>query len=483
MRFIDNFKIHYPAVEAGLNKKAFSEFSGSLKKYQHDLPDSFLYLYKEYDGENSRTPGIFAGFSWMSNAQIVADQAILANTISEKYSNLPHQIQEVAYADYWIPFAHDHSGSYLAVDVNPGTKGNKGQVISLDRNSDEVYVIAKSFDDFCHFIFESIANEKIIIEQEDENLLCFWKSGHLFNDLNVLHASTNSENIVLTGYWRDYFKNKSKDSKIAISDLEKISQLVVNERNTDYKGPVSFDILRYCTNLTELICHSNSVVSFESLTALSKLKKFYVRSAAFTKDSLTYLSKCTSLKDLGLISMNLDSFAQLAGLPIKTLALVNSQLEDFDSILLLKDLSELRIEGLYANSYTVIGNLKKLKILNFKNVNLANLDFLKGMKLAELRVNNIAVDNQYDALVASIDSLKETDWPFSDISLLQSNSTLNSIGINAKTLCNIEALRDTNISSITVFNATSEENAKTIIDQVEQYKKLSSYGFECGWKH
>lgn len=483
MHFIDNFKSHYPAIEAGLNKKAFSEFSGSLKKYQHDLPDSFLYLYKEYDGENSHAPGIFAGFSWMCNAQIVADQTILANAISEKYSNLPHQIQEVAYADYWIPFAHDHSGSYLAIDVNPGAKGNKGQVISLDRNSDEVYVIAKSFDDFCNFVLQSIANEKIVIEQEDEGLIFCWKSGHLFNDLNFLHTPAINGYVELAGYWREYFKNKSQDNKIAISELEKISQLVVNDRNTAYKGPVSFDIFRYCPNLTELVCHSNSVVSFEFLTDLSKLKKFYVKSTAFTENSLKYLSACSSLKDLGLISMSLGSLGELSALPIKTLALVNTQIDDIDSIILLKDLSELRVEGLQAESFDFISNLKKLKILNFQKVNIANFDFLQGLKLTEFRVNNIAVDNQYDALVASIDLLKETDWPFSDISVLQSNSTLNSIGVNAKTLCNVEALRDTNISSITVFNATSEENAKTIINQIEQYKKLSCYGFECSWRN
>lgn len=482
MNFIAHLKKYYPELDGCLNKSE-QEFGEEWERYQDDLPESFLNLYNEYDGENNQTPGIFAGFSWMSRAEVSRAQQLLADTsTTERYSNLSDQIQASPYRSAWIPFAHDYGGSYLAIDLEPGKQGTKGQIISLDRDSDEVYVVADSFDLFCQFIFESIANGKIIIEKNNGRLSFCWQSGHLLNDINSLHAVETNQTILLTGYWREYFKNKIKDDHIAISELEKLSQLVVNDRGT-YKGPISFDILRHCTNLTELICHSNDVISFEPMAGLSKLKKFYVRSSAFTEESLRIVSACSSLRELGLISMHLDSLETLASLPIKILAIINTQIQQPESILLLKDLSELRIEAMAANSYDFISNLKKLKTLDLKKVSITNVGFLKNMKLTDLKINDIPVDNQYDELIANMPSLKETDWPFADLSVLRGKLSFKSIGIDLKKMQHPEALKETAITAVTLVNTTSEAETKSAIEMINQYRNLSSYGWTCNWKN
>ena len=64
----------------------------------------------------------------------------------------------------WIPLAQSPaSANYLGIDLNPGPKGTKGQVIYFGRDVEAKCVLGASFTDFLEFIVEEMEAGRITI--------------------------------------------------------------------------------------------------------------------------------------------------------------------------------------------------------------------------------------------------------------------------------------------------------------------------------
>ncbi|UZW13268.1 hypothetical protein OSC52_15650 [Clostridium pasteurianum] len=81
-----------------------------------------------------------------------------------------------------------------------------------------------------------------------------------------------------------------------------------------------------------------------------------------------------------------------------------------------------------------------------------------------------------------MEKLKELIYPIRDMKIIKNCINLRTIGVDASKLENLEYIRGLNITSITIFNATSEENAQAVVSEFKKYCKLQSYGWQQTWK-
>lgn len=72
------------------------------------------------------------------------------------YSSVPENAVKCLYSNpKWIPIAHDHSGNYIGVDLDPAEKGVAGQIINFGRDENEKYVFANSLTQFLELLIEN----------------------------------------------------------------------------------------------------------------------------------------------------------------------------------------------------------------------------------------------------------------------------------------------------------------------------------------
>lgn len=193
-RFIKELEKYYPDVVSRLNYPGDGE---TIKKIEEEigekLPESFKKLYQEFDGEDKNFYiGIILGFSLMSAASILEEIRLLkeynVNTVMKSKSEDAISENEIG-KRIIVPFAFDASRCYIALDLTPGQKGKKGQVITLDFDYKCSFLIADSLEEFYDFIIKMLEEEKCWVENGDEDEEYFeFESGHFFNNLEKLLA-------------------------------------------------------------------------------------------------------------------------------------------------------------------------------------------------------------------------------------------------------------------------------------------------------
>jgi hypothetical protein len=70
---------------------------------------------------------------------------------------------------HWIPFADDAGGNFLAIDMDPGPRGFKGQVINFGRDEVNQYALAPDVSSFIAWIAGELARGNHRIEDEDDH--------------------------------------------------------------------------------------------------------------------------------------------------------------------------------------------------------------------------------------------------------------------------------------------------------------------------
>ena len=121
---------------------------------------------------------------------------------------------------------------------------------------------------------------------------------------------------------------------------------------------------------------------------------------------------------------------------------------------------------------------KSLKVLEIDKMKIKDLDFLQYLKkLTKFKMEDRAENEEGLVYIKSLPNIKEFEYPVGDMSLYSDCEKLEHIGIDAAHFKNPEELKDSNVSSVMVFNAISEKEAKNVIKQVEEYISLSSYGY------
>ena len=143
------------------------------------LPESFKQYLRTFNGQaQSDSPHYFMGYNLLlPTDEIIETYRMLVEdfegeSIADELN--PNKIQPVLWDKGWIPFTDFEATTRMCIDLNPATKGVKGQVIMLypgiDYQSDEV-VLANSFEEFTQKIWNILdakdySFEEGIIEQD-----------------------------------------------------------------------------------------------------------------------------------------------------------------------------------------------------------------------------------------------------------------------------------------------------------------------------
>jgi len=165
------------SLRPGVDATALADFERALvQEIDRGLPDDLKALYLEHDGQDSATySGLFFGLAFLPLAE--------ARTVWEGLRDLaqgapglrfepegevypPNAIRPEYVNNGRVPFAHDWSGSYLAVDLLPGPEGQVGQVINFADGFDK-YVVAPSLSAFLDWMLDQyrVGNYRISVTE------------------------------------------------------------------------------------------------------------------------------------------------------------------------------------------------------------------------------------------------------------------------------------------------------------------------------
>ena len=182
--FFEILSQYLPNAANAFGTPANSEILDKMNKIvMNKLPKDFLDFYRTANGE-AEYIGSILGFELMPIENIMGEHEFLRKYPKKFISYQRGKIKEGRYNSMWLPIASDGGGSFLAIDLDPGTEGNVGQIITLDRESNISYVIAASFRELLlDVIPKEFANGNFDVDDEDKPEALEWVDGHYFNHI------------------------------------------------------------------------------------------------------------------------------------------------------------------------------------------------------------------------------------------------------------------------------------------------------------
>lgn len=449
------------------------------------MPEYFRKLYLNHNGEGERVFGVMSGFRLMNIGAIIREWKALQESAYEIISSKSGLINEGECKQGWIPFAEDCGGSFLVMDLEPGVKGFYGKIITIDRNSDISHVISESLEKFFDFIETSFKNGNLNTREDEDIRVIEWKNGHLFDDVIALTGTTIENNIIpLSGFWQEYFDGEILNGCVSTETLAKKRMVYIKSDMAKKYGAISLDILKEMKNLKELIIHAEEVCSFEPIKNIPSLTKLVIGCKSFMESDLEYLVNLQELKQLTFVKLSLNDVHILNEIKtLKCLRLYKINSLNSSSIGCLNNLTELSLEDIDVGDLSYLSNLNKLIKLELKNVVIPNLEFLHGLKnLTILETDTKANDESHIRSFGEMHNLKELVYPVRDLKTIKNCIQLKRIGVDALKFNSLEEITSLNIIDITIFNATSKENAESVVSEFKKYFKIQSYGWKATWK-
>lgn len=162
----------------GCSEAEIAEFERLVGR---DFPESLKALYRWHDGQRGDADtGPFFGLHFLSltgarahweSWKKVVDEASPDDMkdLSEFCTSATPGAVKALYANtYWIPFAYDHGGNHLGVDLDPGENGTLGQVINFGRDEENKYVLASSMAAFLEWLVDQLESGNAAIAEEDD---------------------------------------------------------------------------------------------------------------------------------------------------------------------------------------------------------------------------------------------------------------------------------------------------------------------------
>lgn len=483
--FIKKIKRYVPNIEeylyAPVENKKIDELEVISGK---SIPEDFRKLYLEHNGENEMVFGVMAGFRWMNMESIISNWKLLQNSAYNITSALDGIIQDGEFKKGWIPFAEDCGGSFLVIDLEPGIKGRYGQIITIDHDSSISYVVAENVQRFLEFIEKNFENGDLAAWKDDDIKIINWKQGHLFDNVMVLNnAMIKKTNFPVSGFWAEYYKEDIVEGCISTEKLAKKKMVFIKKEISNKYGEISLDILTNMINLTELIIHDDRISDFGQIENIPSLKKLVIRSKSFQENDLEYISRLKQLKELTLVNLTLNDIGILQNIrTLKCLRLVKINKLDCRCIGSLKSLTELSLENIKCDDLSYLSSLEKLTKLVLQEINIPSLRFLRYLKkLTIFETDRGTQDESEISVFEKMNNLKTLIYPIGDIKFISKCVKLQAIGVDAVRLRGLEWLDNLNITDITIFNASSEAHAKSIVLDLEKHCRLRSYGWRQTW--
>lgn len=116
------------------------------------IPDELLKMLLLHNGEDNGDISLFFDMSFMSIDRIIQQVQFsreLKNESQKEVLSKPSEfIQTKYYSEKWIPVFTDNAGNYLSIDMDPGIRGTKNQIIIHGRDYDFNYWAGENLVDF-----------------------------------------------------------------------------------------------------------------------------------------------------------------------------------------------------------------------------------------------------------------------------------------------------------------------------------------------
>jgi cell wall assembly regulator SMI1 len=174
--------VHLPQTAGGDSRPAsdeqIREFEAAIVgKLPKDVRDS----YRVYNGQCAG-PGIVYGLAvealrdslhqwktWVKGYESNLKDGSAAE-LDEGCSSFPADFVRPVYYDAgWVPLTYDSSGNHIGVDLNPGPKGKRGQVIVFGRDDEFHTVLALSWGQFLTDLADELEAGNYRLDMTDPN--------------------------------------------------------------------------------------------------------------------------------------------------------------------------------------------------------------------------------------------------------------------------------------------------------------------------
>lgn len=448
------------------------------KKTGFTFPEELKQLYLYADGECDEVQtGLFGGLDFLPLEEVEQEAEFFRQMDYELTAMGTAAVREGACLELArIPFAFDHNRCFLAVDLSPSGTGKKGQIITVDLEYDQSYLLAESLEEFFQKLSGWLEEGILVVEHTREECYIAEKTGHLFNSLDSLAVTDQSGagmEMLPEGFWTKRYAGKLQDeNKIPVGVLATEKRLLIKDEQ------ISCRPLAHMINLKELILHDCVVTDFSVLAKLPQLQKLILVGCTLEDGSLSMLKNAPALKHLGLRRMNGTGLETLSG--IKTLkSLYLSEMEGVcaEDIGSFVSLQELELEKNMFSGWDFLSGMKNLKILNLHDEPLPDLEFLKNLKkLTEFELYRNADQEEGLRYLPELKKLKRFLYPVKEIKVYEGCGSLEEIGFAPEVRSGFEVLSGTKVHSFTVCGKIENEELEYIADEVRKVISLSSFG-------
>ena len=188
----------------------------------------------------------------------------------------------------------------------------------------------------------------------------------------------NSNELINNQELRKYVNFKLNSDHFSKNDLEKIDEIILDGKD---------------------IVGNYNMVFFDEIDLFPNLKSISIRNVRVSNDDM---DKLKNIKEIEFINCELEGFEKLIGL--KCLKLINTEVDNFNSIKELSELNELHLINVNVDDFNILKeykNLNKLVIKNVEDFSLSKINFYLPIDyLSVEKINSINLDvlSQYDRL-------------------------------------------------------------------------------------
>ncbi|MDB5282666.1 MAG: Cell wall assembly/cell proliferation coordinating protein KNR4-like protein [Bacteroidota bacterium] len=147
-------KTNVPDLSGSFNKGATDKDFQKLEKLTGvKLSDDFKLYYAIHNGQKDGFAGITFCGPLLSINNIIDQWTIWKKLLDKgdfkgRFSSPDQGVKKNWWNPLWIPFTYDGSGNHLCIDMDPASKGIKGQVITMWHDDDTREVIEQSFSEW-----------------------------------------------------------------------------------------------------------------------------------------------------------------------------------------------------------------------------------------------------------------------------------------------------------------------------------------------
>ena len=475
-QYVSAIQKKLPGIKERLNSGAQA---GSLQELEAaagcKLPQDFVALYSRFDGEIlAEHTGFLAGLTFLPVERVLAELSFFQKAEEEMTAMGTKAVREEPVCSLkWIPVAFDGSRAYLFVDMSPAKEGKAGQVIAVDYDRNQCWLLADSLDTLFAKMTDWLQNGTLMINAEEGGKPFLTEAtGHLFNVLDELTApaadDTAREIALPAGFWQERYKAEC----VPVSRFAKEKTLFLRGKTIDCTP------FQYTENVKELILHDCLLENAEYIARAPQLKKLFLVNCTLEGGSLAALAEAPQLKELSLNEMCAEGLSALReSKTLKSLSLRKMTGVKTEELAGFTGLQELSLEDMGMHDGTFIAELKNLKTLDLHYHVLDNLQFLQALtKLTAFSLPAAALDEAGLSAVRELKKLKEFIYPVKDLQVYQNHPALEKVGMAADVEQNFAVFAGSKVNSFTVCGSISEEALKEIAEKMGQYVKLGSFG-------